>query len=110
MRNAAFGSMPAPVRFLIAPIVRRSVLNSLKGQGTARMSDAENDRLCAENSRAIASLLDNKPYTCSEPGRAAPTQRCWPSPSLRRRGPFRALFATLSFKKRISLPIATGWL
>lgn len=62
MRDAAFGSMPAPVRFLIAPIVRRSVLNSLKGQGTARMSDAENDRLCAENSRAIANLLGDKPY------------------------------------------------
>lgn len=62
MRDAAFGGMPAPVRLLVAPLVRRSVLNSLKGQGTARMSEAENDMLCAENSRAVASLLGDKPY------------------------------------------------
>ncbi|MET3613973.1 glutathione S-transferase [Rhizobium aquaticum] len=62
MREAAFGAMPAPLRLLIAPLVRRSVLNSLKGQGTARMSSAENDMLCAENTRAIASLLGDKPY------------------------------------------------
>ncbi|MCD2172764.1 glutathione S-transferase C-terminal domain-containing protein [Rhizobium sp. C4] len=62
MQKAAFGAMPAPVRLLIAPLVRRSVLKSLQGQGTARMSNAENDLLAAENSHAIACLLGDKPY------------------------------------------------
>ena len=62
MQQAAFGGMPAPVRLLIAPLVRRSILKALKGQGTARLSDAENDLLSAENAHAIASLLGEKPY------------------------------------------------
>lgn len=62
MQKAAFGTMPAPVRLLIAPLVRRSILKSLKGQGTARLSDAENDLLSSENCRAIACFLGDKPY------------------------------------------------
>ena len=62
LREAAFGNLPAPLRALVPPLVRRSVRNTLRGQGTARMSDAENDMLAAENTRAIASLLGDKPY------------------------------------------------
>ncbi|HWU63652.1 MAG TPA: glutathione S-transferase C-terminal domain-containing protein [Ensifer sp.] len=62
MKEAAFGPMPAPLRLLVAPLVRRSILKSLKGQGTARLSEAENDEISALNSRAIASLLAEKPY------------------------------------------------
>ena len=62
MQKAAFGAMPAPVRLLIAPLVRRSIFKSLKGQGTARLSDAENDLLASENAHAIACLLGDKPY------------------------------------------------
>jgi len=62
MEKAAFGAMPAPLRLLIASLVRRSILKALKGQGTARLSDAENDMLVGENTRAIASLLGDKPY------------------------------------------------
>lgn len=62
MEKAAFGAMPALLRLLIPPLVRRSVHSSLKGQGTARLTDQENDRLSAENTRAIASLLGDKRY------------------------------------------------
>lgn len=62
MKQAAFGSMPMPVRLLIAPLIRRSVLAALKGQGTARLNDRENSAIFAENARAIASLLGNKSY------------------------------------------------
>ncbi len=66
MEKAAFGAMPAPIRLLVAPLVRRSIRMSLKGQGTARLSDRENDRLAAENTRAIACLLGDKPYFLGE--------------------------------------------
>ncbi len=66
MEKAAFGAMPAPIRLLVAPLVRRSIRTSLKGQGTARLSDRENDRLAAENTRAIACLLGDKPYLLGE--------------------------------------------
>jgi glutathione S-transferase len=62
MREVAFGTMPAPVRLLVAPLVRGAILKSLKGQGTARLSDDENNRLSAENSQAIASLLGGNAY------------------------------------------------
>lgn len=62
MQKAAFGTMPAPLRLVIAPIVRNAVLKSLKGQGTARLSDQENEALFTENTRAVASVLGDKPF------------------------------------------------
>lgn len=62
MERAAFSSMPAPLRALAGPFVRRSVRKSLMGQGTGRMSDDENDAIAAENARAVALTLADRPY------------------------------------------------
>ncbi len=62
LEDAAFGSLPFPIRNLVGPMVRRSVRKSLMGQGTGRMSDAENDSLSAENTHALSLLLGDKPY------------------------------------------------
>ncbi len=66
MERAAFGRLPTPVRPLIAPLVRRSLRKALKGQGTGRLSDQENDGLSAENARAIASVLGERPYLLAD--------------------------------------------
>ncbi len=108
MEKAAFGAMPAPIRLLVAPLVRRSIRMSLKGQGTARLSDRENDRLAAENTRAIACLLGDKPYFWAN-GPAGRTQRFSLSPSPPHPAPFPAPFATPSSRNPILQPIATGW-
>lgn len=62
MEKTAFNKIPAPLRGVIAPMIRRGVGKSLKGQGTSRMTNAENDALSAENTRALSLFLADKPY------------------------------------------------
>lgn len=66
MERAAFASMPFPLRAVAGPIVRASVRKSTVGQGTGRLTDAENDLIAAENTRAVALTLGDKPYLLGE--------------------------------------------
>jgi len=62
LERTAFRRLPRPMRAIFPPLVRRSVRKSLEGQGTGRLTESENDALAAENGRALALLLADKPY------------------------------------------------
>lgn len=66
MEPIAFGGLPRPVRALAGPFVRRSIRRSLRGQGSGRLTDAENEAIAAENTRAVALTLGDRPYLLGE--------------------------------------------
>ncbi len=57
-----FDSAPAPLRPLIAKIVRRSVRKALQAQGAGRHSRAEIERLATRGIDAVATQLGDKPW------------------------------------------------
>lgn len=56
-REAFFGSLPTPVNYIVAPIVRRGVTKQLKAQGIARHSDTEILDIGKRSLDAISNLL-----------------------------------------------------
>lgn len=60
--DVALSGMPAPVRTLARPLIRRRVLRDLKGQGIARHRAQEVLRLGVEDLDALARLLADQPY------------------------------------------------
>ena len=57
-----FDSAPAPLRPVIAKIVRRSVRKRLHAQGTGRHSQTEIERLATHGIDALAAQLGDKPW------------------------------------------------
>jgi hypothetical protein len=57
-----FDRIPAPIRALIVPMVRRDVKRSLHGQGFGRLSDAELTTIVARGVDSIAAFLADKNY------------------------------------------------
>ncbi|MDA7947200.1 MAG: glutathione S-transferase family protein [Hyphomicrobiaceae bacterium] len=57
-----FEAVPAIVRPLLVPIVRRQVRRDLKGQGTGRHSEAEIAELATRGIVGLATFLGDKPY------------------------------------------------
>lgn len=66
--KAFFDSAPAPIRPLIAAMVRRQVRKSLKGHGMGRHTRGEIEQLAATDLSAIAGILGEKSWlTGAEP-------------------------------------------
>jgi glutathione S-transferase len=57
-----FQALPAPVRVLAIPIVRRKIRNAMYAQGMGRHSRAEIGQLGARSIAAIADYLGEKPF------------------------------------------------
>lgn len=57
-----FRALPAPLRPLVAKMVRRQVRRDLWGQGLGRHTDAERTELAARDLGALAVFLADKPY------------------------------------------------
>jgi glutathione S-transferase len=57
-----FEKVPAPLRTVIAGMVRRDVRKRLQGHGMGRHSRADIERLAAKDLEAIAGILGGKPY------------------------------------------------
>ena len=57
-----FATAPAPLRPLVAAMVRRQVRRNLWGHGMSRHSDAEMDHLAARDIDALADYLGDKAY------------------------------------------------
>ncbi len=61
-QQTVLGLVPAPVRWLIAPIARRGVRRQLAGHGIGLHSPDEIHAIAARDIAAIADFLGDKPY------------------------------------------------
>ena len=59
---ALFGRMPAPLRWIVPPLIRRGLARDLRGQGTLRHSREEIYALGCADLDALAALLGDKPF------------------------------------------------
>jgi glutathione S-transferase len=57
-----FQNLPAPVRVIAIPVIRRKIRNAMWAQGMGRHSRAEIGRLGAHSIDAIADYLGDKPF------------------------------------------------
>jgi glutathione S-transferase len=57
-----FDRVPAPVRPLVVPMIRRKVRGALHGQGMGRHSEEETQALGIRSIEAIADFLGDKPF------------------------------------------------
>ncbi len=62
VKQAFFGKLPLPLRFLVPGLVRKSVSKVLKGQGLGRHSDQEIFQICEKSLQALTDLLGDKKY------------------------------------------------
>ena len=62
VRDALFSEMPALMKKLITPIIRKGVVKSLKAQGISKHSDQEIQEISQRTFTALAALLSNKQY------------------------------------------------
>ena len=60
--RAFFDAVPAFMRPLVIPMVRKQVARDLKGAGPGRHSDTENLELATRGFDSIAAILGDKPY------------------------------------------------
>lgn len=65
-RAAFFAGLPAPLRALVAPLVRRGVAKQLHAQGMGRFDHEERCRLAQRDLDALAALLGDQPYLLGE--------------------------------------------
>ncbi|MBL8670398.1 MAG: glutathione S-transferase family protein [Alphaproteobacteria bacterium] len=61
-RRAFFGGAPAPVRWLVAPAIRRGIRKALDLHGLGRHSAAEIYEMGARDMRSLAGVLGDKPF------------------------------------------------
>lgn len=62
VRRAYFASAPAPVRWFVAPMERRSIAKALDLHGLGRHGAEEIYEMGTRDVRALASILADKPY------------------------------------------------
>jgi glutathione S-transferase len=61
-KQAFFGEMPVPIKYFVPDLIRKQVIKSLKGQGTARHSNEEVEQLLRNSLQALSDLLGTKNY------------------------------------------------
>lgn len=61
-REAYFGSAPWPIRTLVVPFIRRSVVAAAKGQGVGRLPSGQRERKAEADLSAIAQLLGDREF------------------------------------------------
>ncbi|MBI4954516.1 MAG: glutathione S-transferase family protein [Myxococcales bacterium] len=61
-RARAFGRMPAPLRWFVPGVIRRSVLGQLHGQGIGRLSAEQVLEGLDEHARMLDTLLEEGPF------------------------------------------------
>lgn len=57
-----FDTMPAPVRVILTPLIRKKVVRDVKGQGMSRHSEDEIAAIAVEGLTALSDYLGEKPY------------------------------------------------
>ena len=66
-REAYFGAMPIPLRWLVPPIARRGMKRSLDGQGFGRMTDALILERADRDLEALSRLLGDEEHLLGRP-------------------------------------------
>lgn len=66
-REAYFGGLPGPLRWLVPPLARRGVLRALHGQGFGRLGEAEIMARAARDLAALADLLGEAEHPLGRP-------------------------------------------
>ncbi len=61
-KAAFFGTMPAPLRWIIAPLARRGLRSEMRGHGMGRHSAAEIHAIGCRDVTAVSDFLADKPY------------------------------------------------
>ena len=62
LKEAAFISIPSPIRAVVAPLARRQVKAGLKGQGIGRMSEAQRMEVFAPDLECLTDHLWETPF------------------------------------------------
>ena len=62
IRDLFFSAMPAPVRWVLPPLIRRGVAKTLHEQGIGRHSPAEILEIARRDLRALSDFLSDKPF------------------------------------------------
>jgi glutathione S-transferase len=62
IKKAFFGKMPFPLKQIVPGIARKQIIKNLKGQGIARHSNEEIQKLLHCSLKALTDLLGNKTY------------------------------------------------
>ncbi|MBC8406260.1 MAG: glutathione S-transferase family protein [Planctomycetes bacterium] len=66
LKQAVFGTLPAPLRLIVAPIVRRQVKSRLDGQGTGLKPLEVVQRELAERLQLLSDFLGEQTYFCGQ--------------------------------------------
>jgi len=66
VKQAFFGSMPFPLKYIIPPLARRDVISALQKQGAGQHSDAELQTLAGETFSALSTILGQQTYFFGE--------------------------------------------
>lgn len=66
VKKAFFGSMPYPLKFIVPPVARKTVLSALKKQGLGKHSDEEIKIISKRSFQALSDILGEKPYFFGE--------------------------------------------
>jgi glutathione S-transferase len=61
-REAFFGALPVPLRWLLPPLARRGLLGEMRGHGMGRHSVAEIHTIGQRDITAIADFMADKPF------------------------------------------------
>lgn len=65
-KQAIFGALPRPIRFVIAPVYRRLIQKQIHGHGTGRLDDQEIFSLAKTDLDALARFLGDKTYVMGD--------------------------------------------
>ncbi len=66
LKQAFFGKLPIPLRYIVPGIVRKGVAKSIKGQGLGRHSNEEITQVCKNSFEALTELLGEQKYFFGE--------------------------------------------
>jgi len=66
LKQAAFGTLPAPLRLIVPPIVRREAKSRVKGQGTGLKPLDVVQRELAERLQLLSDFLGEQTYFCGD--------------------------------------------
>ena len=66
LKNAYFGSMPFPFKFIVAPLARKSFINALQKQGLGKHSEEEIKTIAQQTFHSLSEILSKKTYFFGE--------------------------------------------
>jgi hypothetical protein len=65
-RDAFFGALPVPLRWIVPPLARRGLRSEMRGHGMGRHGAAEIHAIGCRDVTAVADFLADKPFMLGE--------------------------------------------